>query len=273
MPGRGDVESSGFGERLKAVREERGLTQKQLGDLASHSSEYNRENWSEGEQEPAWPLVLKLAAALGVLCTRVQRGIGAHAVRRGVKVGGKIGGQEASAEEGQGEEVSVLSICRRGTSGHGTGMTTTRTRTAQENAGRFHFFALAAPCTLIDGWRGGALHPSISVHGDFRTKTDPPGVFGRAGSLFYGRGETREGAPRVVVQGCRDVSCAGRVAAPRRCQPPERMRPVTNFLFSPVKVNTFAQSRPKDVPASTMRPVGDISPTFPATGEHRACDS
>ncbi|MBA4192828.1 MAG: hypothetical protein C0467_33105 [Planctomycetaceae bacterium] len=68
MAGRGDVAPSGFGERLKAIREEKGLTQKQLGEKAEvHANTLAK--LERNEQEPNWPLVLKLANALGVDCT------------------------------------------------------------------------------------------------------------------------------------------------------------------------------------------------------------
>lgn len=68
MPGRGENEPTGFGRRLREAREEKGLTQKQLADTAgTHVNTVAR--LEREEQEPAWPLVLKFAKALGVDCT------------------------------------------------------------------------------------------------------------------------------------------------------------------------------------------------------------
>jgi transcriptional regulator with XRE-family HTH domain len=68
MPGRGENEPTGFGRRLREAREQKGLTQKQLADTAgTHVNTVAR--LEREEQEPAWPLVLKLAKALGVDCT------------------------------------------------------------------------------------------------------------------------------------------------------------------------------------------------------------
>src|SRR5688500_3467297 len=68
MPGRASFPASGFGVRLKAVREESGLTQKQIGDSAGvHPNTIAK--LERGEQEPAWPIVLALAEALGVEVT------------------------------------------------------------------------------------------------------------------------------------------------------------------------------------------------------------
>ena len=65
--GRGECSSSGFGEALRRVRSMKGLTQKQLGDAAGvHANTIAK--LERGEQEPAWPLVLKFTAALGVTC-------------------------------------------------------------------------------------------------------------------------------------------------------------------------------------------------------------
>jgi transcriptional regulator with XRE-family HTH domain len=68
MPGRGDNPPTGFGRRLREVREGKGLTQQQLADAAgTHVNTVAR--LERGEQEPAWPLVLKFAKSLGVDCT------------------------------------------------------------------------------------------------------------------------------------------------------------------------------------------------------------
>ena len=62
MAGRGEVEPSGFGEKLREVREAKGLTQKQLADASDiHSNTIAK--LERGEQEPNWPLGLKLVKA------------------------------------------------------------------------------------------------------------------------------------------------------------------------------------------------------------------
>ncbi len=56
--------ATGFGLRLRALRLEAGLTQKALGLLAGvHAVTVVK--LEAGSQEPAWPLVIALAAALG----------------------------------------------------------------------------------------------------------------------------------------------------------------------------------------------------------------
>ncbi|VTR97853.1 xre family transcriptional regulator : Putative prophage repressor OS=Novosphingobium aromaticivorans (strain DSM 12444 / F199) GN=Saro_3015 PE=4 SV=1: HTH_31 [Gemmata massiliana] len=68
MPGRGENDPTGFGRRLREIREEKGLTQKEIADAAAvHVNTIAR--LEREEQEPAWPVVLKLAKALGVDCT------------------------------------------------------------------------------------------------------------------------------------------------------------------------------------------------------------
>jgi transcriptional regulator with XRE-family HTH domain len=59
---------SGFGARLARLRESRGWTQRQLAERADCASNTVSE-LERGEQEPAWPLDLALAKALGVDCT------------------------------------------------------------------------------------------------------------------------------------------------------------------------------------------------------------
>lgn len=65
MTKRGGWAPSGFGERLQALRERAGLTQGELGAKAGCHS-FTVSKLERGEQEPAWPLVLALAKALGV---------------------------------------------------------------------------------------------------------------------------------------------------------------------------------------------------------------
>ena len=57
--------ASGFGERLRVLREAKGLSQAQLADDAGVNV-FTISKTERGLQEPAWPLVLALAGALGV---------------------------------------------------------------------------------------------------------------------------------------------------------------------------------------------------------------
>jgi transcriptional regulator with XRE-family HTH domain len=71
MTRQGGWPSTGFAGRLKAQREQAGLSQKELADkVGCHYmtiSELER-----GTQEPAWPLVRALARALGVSCAAFE---------------------------------------------------------------------------------------------------------------------------------------------------------------------------------------------------------
>ena len=104
MAGRGDVKPSGFGPMLRRVREEKGFTQAGLGAAADlHANTVAR--LERGEVEPSWPVVLKLAKALGVDCTAfsvpagasppgadpdpaADKAEGSNLVKRGRKSGG-----------------------------------------------------------------------------------------------------------------------------------------------------------------------------------------
>jgi transcriptional regulator with XRE-family HTH domain len=68
MTKQGGWPPSGFSARLKAEREKAGLTQKQLAEKAG-CNVFTVAKLERGSQEPAWPLVLALAKALGVDCT------------------------------------------------------------------------------------------------------------------------------------------------------------------------------------------------------------
>jgi transcriptional regulator with XRE-family HTH domain len=60
--------ATGFGQRLKAIREAKGMTQDALAAAAG----LNRNGLAKLEQgvsEPHWPTVLMIAQALGVPCT------------------------------------------------------------------------------------------------------------------------------------------------------------------------------------------------------------
>src|SRR5262245_54717497 len=63
--------STGFGLRLKQVRESRGLTQDQLAEAAGLNKN-GLAKLEQGVSEPHWPTVLALAAALGVNCLEFQ---------------------------------------------------------------------------------------------------------------------------------------------------------------------------------------------------------
>jgi transcriptional regulator with XRE-family HTH domain len=65
MTKRGGWPPTGFGERLRQEREKAGLTQAQLAERAG-CNVFTVAKTERGEQEPAWPLVLALARALGV---------------------------------------------------------------------------------------------------------------------------------------------------------------------------------------------------------------
>jgi len=65
MTKQGGWPPSGFGQRLKELREARVLTAQQLADQAGcHQMTISK--MERGVQEPAWPLVIALGKALGV---------------------------------------------------------------------------------------------------------------------------------------------------------------------------------------------------------------
>lgn len=68
MSKQGGWPSTGFGSRLRALRERAGLTQPGLAEKAG-CNKFTVAKLERGTQEPAWPLVLALAKALGVECT------------------------------------------------------------------------------------------------------------------------------------------------------------------------------------------------------------
>lgn len=61
----------GFADRLKALREKKGLTQKALANLAGLSLKAVS-HWEQGLREPSWSNVQALADALGVDCRAFQ---------------------------------------------------------------------------------------------------------------------------------------------------------------------------------------------------------
>ena len=68
MTKQGGWPASGFGIRLRELREEREWTQAELAKKAGcHTMTVTK--LERGVQEPAWPLVLAFCRALGVPCT------------------------------------------------------------------------------------------------------------------------------------------------------------------------------------------------------------
>ncbi len=62
------TEETGFAARLRDLREGRGMSKVDLAD-ACNVSRNTIGNLESGRTEPTWPLVLRLAGALGVLVT------------------------------------------------------------------------------------------------------------------------------------------------------------------------------------------------------------
>lgn len=71
---------NGFGEKLRRLREEKGLTQVQLAEL-SGLSQNGISNWEKGMREPSWLNVVALCLALGVDCGAFMEGGGPPAER------------------------------------------------------------------------------------------------------------------------------------------------------------------------------------------------
>ncbi len=67
MTKRGGWPSTGFGERLREFRSAAGLSQRELAERAGCNL-FTVAKLERGSQEPAWPLVLALAGALGIGC-------------------------------------------------------------------------------------------------------------------------------------------------------------------------------------------------------------
>jgi transcriptional regulator with XRE-family HTH domain len=74
-------ERTGFGAKLKAIREAKGLTQQQLAETAG-MNRYGLAKLEQGVTEPYWPTVLKLANALGVTCEAFGGGAASEAAPR-----------------------------------------------------------------------------------------------------------------------------------------------------------------------------------------------
>ncbi len=61
-----EKDTTGFGERLKALRTAKGLSQSALGELCDPVMSYQAvARLERADRTPSWETVLKLAAALG----------------------------------------------------------------------------------------------------------------------------------------------------------------------------------------------------------------
>jgi transcriptional regulator with XRE-family HTH domain len=67
-----------FGSRLKQLRQDAGLTQKELAERAGLTLE-GVAQLERGRRKPSWETVLALAKALGVPCTAFEADEGAEA--------------------------------------------------------------------------------------------------------------------------------------------------------------------------------------------------
>lgn len=72
MTKQGGWEPTGFGDRLRELRSERGLTQDEIAALAGcHPMTIAK--LERGTQEPGWPLVRALCQALKVNCSAFEQ--------------------------------------------------------------------------------------------------------------------------------------------------------------------------------------------------------
>jgi DNA-binding XRE family transcriptional regulator len=67
MSKHGGWDATGFGGKLKQVREQAGLSQQELAERTG-CNKFTVAKLEQGKQEPAWPLVLAFCRALGVNC-------------------------------------------------------------------------------------------------------------------------------------------------------------------------------------------------------------
>lgn len=67
MTRQGGWAPTGFGTRLREIRQGAKLSQQQVADLAG-CHRFTIAKMERGEQEPAWPLVLAICKALNVSC-------------------------------------------------------------------------------------------------------------------------------------------------------------------------------------------------------------
>ena len=100
MTRQGGWSPTGFGEQLKRLREARGLTQQELG-WRSGCHPMTVAKLERGVQEPAWPLVLALAKALGVSCEAFQSGGEQSPAPQSAP---KPSGQKATPNKGRGRK-------------------------------------------------------------------------------------------------------------------------------------------------------------------------
>jgi transcriptional regulator with XRE-family HTH domain len=61
------MDANRFGARLRELREQHGLSQKELADRAG-LGQRTVSNWEQGSREPVWSNVVSLCQALGVSC-------------------------------------------------------------------------------------------------------------------------------------------------------------------------------------------------------------
>jgi transcriptional regulator with XRE-family HTH domain len=72
-----DVAEQTFGQRLKQLREEAGLTQPQLAERAG-MNRFGVAKLEQGQREPSWDTVQRLAKALGVGCSAFEGTVSAE---------------------------------------------------------------------------------------------------------------------------------------------------------------------------------------------------
>jgi transcriptional regulator with XRE-family HTH domain len=104
MPKWGGWPPSGFGARLRTLREANGLTQEQLAERAG-CNQFTVAKLEAGKQEPAWPLVRVLARALGVRCDAFDVPDGEVVAQPEARPRGR---PKKAAQEAAGEKVGDL---------------------------------------------------------------------------------------------------------------------------------------------------------------------
>ncbi len=98
MTRQGGWPASGFGQKLREVRQAQGLSQEALAERAGcHTMTVAK--LEQGVQEPAWPLVLALARALGVSTSEFEVPPGAEQVREQPRQRGRPRKQPTEATE------------------------------------------------------------------------------------------------------------------------------------------------------------------------------
>jgi transcriptional regulator with XRE-family HTH domain len=111
MPRWGGWPPSGFGGRLKQLREAAGLTQQQVAERAG-CNPFTVAKLEAGRQEPAWPLVLALARTLGVPCTAFEADAGSSPAPSPWRRPGRP--RKATADE-RGKPATTRKTRRKGT--------------------------------------------------------------------------------------------------------------------------------------------------------------